>query len=57
MTVDKHTPEELSGKAKEAAGDLTGNGRLKREGQADQAKAHVKRGVDKVADTMKDAVD
>jgi uncharacterized protein YjbJ (UPF0337 family) len=43
--------EQLGGKAKEAAGDASGDERLKAEGQGDQASAKVK----KVGEDVKDA--
>jgi uncharacterized protein YjbJ (UPF0337 family) len=49
--------DETKGRIKEAAGDLTDNDDLKREGKADQAAADVKKGVEKVADKASDAVD
>jgi uncharacterized protein YjbJ (UPF0337 family) len=49
--------DDLKGRAKEAAGDLTGNDDLQREGKADQAGASVKEKVNKVADKVKDKVD
>ena len=49
--------DEAKGRVKEAAGDLTDNDDLKREGKADQAAASVKQGVEKVADKAGDAVD
>jgi uncharacterized protein YjbJ (UPF0337 family) len=49
----KHNTEKAVGKAKEGIGDATDNERLEREGQADQAKANVK----KIGDDVKDAVD
>lgn len=48
--------DDLKGKAKEKAGQMTDNERLEREGQADQAKAGIKRGVDDTADKVKDGV-
>ncbi|GAC1383416.1 MAG: hypothetical protein NVSMB48_16630 [Marmoricola sp.] len=45
--------EDLKGRAKEAAGSLTGDHDLKAEGKGDQAKAGIK---DKVAD-VKDKVE
>jgi uncharacterized protein YjbJ (UPF0337 family) len=45
--------DQAKGRAKEAAGALTGDRRLKREGQTDQAKASLKKAVDKVAETVK----
>ena len=49
--------DDLKGRAKEAAGDLTGNDDLEREGKKDQAGASVKEKVNKVADKVKDKVD
>jgi uncharacterized protein YjbJ (UPF0337 family) len=49
--------DDLKGRAKEAAGDLTGNDDLEREGKADQLGASVKDKVNKVADAVKDKVD
>ena len=48
--------EEAKGRAKEAAGALTGNDDLKAEGQADQASAKIHKAADKAADAAKDAV-
>lgn len=42
--------DDLKGRVKEAAGDLTDNDDLKREGKVDQAKGKVKDVVDDVAD-------
>ena len=49
--------EDLGGKAKEAAGDLTGNERLKAEGQGDQAKAGLKDAVENVKDAVENVTD
>ena len=49
--------DDLKGRAKEAAGDLTGNEDLQRKGETDQAKASLKDKVGKVADTVKDKID
>ena len=46
--------EDLKGRAKEAAGDLTDDDELKREGKVDQASAAVKDKVGDVADKVKD---
>ncbi|MEP7059428.1 MAG: CsbD family protein [Actinomycetota bacterium] len=50
--------DEAKGRVKEAAGDLTNDDDLKREGQLDQAGAAVKEkvneGVDKVKETLND---
>ena len=49
--------DELMGRVKEAAGALTGNKKLKREGKADQAVGKVKQNVKKVVDKVKNALD
>jgi uncharacterized protein YjbJ (UPF0337 family) len=54
--TDKHV-DEAKGRAKEAAGAITGDDELKHEGQGDRAVASVKDATDKVADTVKGAVD
>ena len=46
--------DEMKGRAKEAAGDLTDNERLEREGKVDQGKAEAKDVVNKVGDKIKD---
>ena len=46
--------DDAKGRLKEAAGDLTGNDEMKREGKLDQASGKVKEGVDKAADAVKD---
>jgi uncharacterized protein YjbJ (UPF0337 family) len=48
--------DDLKGRVKEAAGDLTGDKDLQREGQVDQATGKVKDKIDDVADEAKDAV-
>jgi len=45
--------DETKGRAKEAAGAVTDDKGLKREGKADQAKSSVKDAVDKAAETAK----
>jgi uncharacterized protein YjbJ (UPF0337 family) len=45
--------DDLKGRAKEAAGDLTDDDDLKREGKVDKATGDVKDAVDKVADKFK----
>jgi uncharacterized protein YjbJ (UPF0337 family) len=44
--------DKAKGRAKEAAGALTGDTRLKNEGRVDQAKGSAKNAVDKVADAL-----
>jgi uncharacterized protein YjbJ (UPF0337 family) len=48
--------DELKGRIKEAAGALTGDERLKREGQLDQAVGKVKQTAEKSIEKLKDAV-
>jgi uncharacterized protein YjbJ (UPF0337 family) len=48
--------DELKGRVKEAAGALTGDKQLKREGKADQVVGKIKQKVGKVIDKVKDAV-
>jgi uncharacterized protein YjbJ (UPF0337 family) len=48
--------DELKGRTKEAAGDLTDDEDLKREGKVDQGKATVKKKVDEFGDKVRDAV-
>jgi len=48
--------DELKGRVKEAAGALTGDAKLKREGKTDQAMGKLKQQVEKVIDKVKDAV-
>ncbi|KOV88271.1 CsbD family protein [Nocardia sp. NRRL S-836] len=49
--------EELGGKAKEVTGETVGDERLADEGRADQAKAALKDGVEKVKDAVGGIVD
>lgn len=49
----KNAAEDLTGKAKEATGKVTGNEKLEAEGQADQAKASVKKAGENVKDAFK----
>jgi uncharacterized protein YjbJ (UPF0337 family) len=50
------TFDTMKGRAKEAAGDLTGDRDLEREGKVDRASGAVKDKVGGVADRVKDAV-
>ena len=49
--------DEAKGRVKEAAGSLTDDDKLKREGKVDRSKSSVKNAVDNVADKAKDALD
>jgi uncharacterized protein YjbJ (UPF0337 family) len=48
--------DELQGRVKEAAGALTGDAKLKREGQVDQTVGRVKQAGEKAIDKVKDAM-
>jgi uncharacterized protein YjbJ (UPF0337 family) len=48
--------DELKGRVKEAAGALTGDEKLKREGQVDQAVGKIKQKVDRIIDKLEEAV-
>ena len=49
--------DDIKGRAKEAAGDLTDDEDLKREGKVDQATGTVKEKVGDVSDKVKDVLD
>lgn len=49
--------DDLKGRVKEAAGDLTDNDDLKREGKTDQAAGKVKEVLDDLKDKADDVVD
>jgi uncharacterized protein YjbJ (UPF0337 family) len=49
--------DEAKGRIKEAAGALTDDDDLKREGKADRAEGKAKEVVDKAADKVKDTLD
>jgi uncharacterized protein YjbJ (UPF0337 family) len=46
----------VKGRIKEAAGDLTGNDKLRAEGKTDEAVGKTKQAIQKAADTVKTAV-
>ena len=48
--------DELKGRVKEAAGALTGDARLKREGQLDQTVGKIKQKAARLIDKVKEAV-
>ena len=49
--------DEVKGRVKEAAGDLTDNKKMQREGKSDQAAGKVKGAVDDVKEKIEDGVD
>jgi uncharacterized protein YjbJ (UPF0337 family) len=48
--------DELKGRVKEAAGALTDNKKLKREGKIDQAAGKTKQAAEKAVDKVKDSM-
>ncbi len=56
MSDEVRNKDDAKGRVKEAAGDLTGDDSLKREGKVDQAGGKAKEGVEKVTDKVKDAL-
>jgi uncharacterized protein YjbJ (UPF0337 family) len=51
------TTDDIKGRAKEAAGDLTDNDDLKREGKTDRASGKAKDVIEDVKDKAESAVD
>jgi len=49
--------DELKGRAKEAAGDLSDNDDLKNEGKTDQASGKMKQAVEGMKDKVEDGID
>jgi uncharacterized protein YjbJ (UPF0337 family) len=56
MSDEIRNKDDAKGRVKEAAGDLTGDDDLKREGKVDQAGGKAKEGVEKITDKIKDAL-
>lgn len=54
--MGEHKGEEFKGRVKEAAGDITGDKGLQREGKVDQGSAKTKEKVGDAAEKMKEAV-
>lgn len=52
----EHKGEEMKGRAKEAAGDLTEDEDMKREGKVDKGSAKTKRKVGEASDKVKDTL-
>jgi uncharacterized protein YjbJ (UPF0337 family) len=48
--------DEIKGRVKEAAGALTGDDKLKRDGKADQVAGKIKQKAEKVVDQVKKAL-
>jgi uncharacterized protein YjbJ (UPF0337 family) len=56
MSDEVQNKDDAKGRLKEAAGSLTDDKDLKREGKVDKASGQAKEGVEKVADKVKNAV-
>jgi uncharacterized protein YjbJ (UPF0337 family) len=56
MADNPGNADEANGRIKEAAGDLTGDKDLQREGKVDQAAGKTKNAVDEASDKLKEAV-
>lgn len=54
MSDTPSNKDDAKGRLEEAAGNLTGDDEMKREGKLDQASGKIKEGVDKAADAVKD---
>ncbi|HET6351679.1 MAG TPA: CsbD family protein [Coriobacteriia bacterium] len=55
--MDENNVEEMKGRLKEAAGVVTGDAEMKRDGKVDQFSAKAKAAIDSAAEKLKDAVD
>lgn len=53
----KGAVEQGKGKLKEAAGELTGNESLEREGEADQVKGKIQKNYGDAKENVKDVID
>jgi uncharacterized protein YjbJ (UPF0337 family) len=56
MSDEIRNKDDAKGRLKEAAGDISGDDDLKREGKVDKATGAVKDGLDKASDKAKDAL-
>jgi uncharacterized protein YjbJ (UPF0337 family) len=56
MSDEIRNTDDAKGRVKEAAGNLTGDKDLKREGKVDQAGGKAKEGVERLTDKVKDAL-
>jgi uncharacterized protein YjbJ (UPF0337 family) len=56
MSDEIENKDDAKGRVKEAAGSLTGDDDLKREGKVDQAGGKAKEGVEKITGKIKDAL-
>ena len=51
------TTDKITGRAKQAAGAVTGDRSLKREGEREERKGELKEGIDDALDTADDKLD
>ncbi len=56
MAEEIRNKDDAKGRVKEAAGNLTGDKDLKREGKVDQAAGKAKDGLDKLTDKVKETL-
>ncbi|HYJ20676.1 MAG TPA: CsbD family protein [Solirubrobacterales bacterium] len=56
MSDEIRNTDDAKGRVKEAAGNLTGDKDLQREGKVDQAGGKAKEGVEKITDKIKHAL-
>jgi uncharacterized protein YjbJ (UPF0337 family) len=56
MTDEIRNKDDAKGRLKEAAGDITGDDDMKREGKVDKATGAAKDGLDKASDKVKDTL-
>ena len=56
MSDEIRNKDDAKGRVKEAAGNLTGDKDLQREGKVDQAGGKAKEGVEKVTDKVKETL-
>ena len=56
MSDEIRNTDDAKGRVKEAAGDLTGDKDLQREGKVDQAGGKTKDGIEKLTDKVKDVL-
>jgi uncharacterized protein YjbJ (UPF0337 family) len=56
MSDEVRNKEDAKGRVKEAAGSLTGDDELRREGKVDKASGKAKDGVERLTDKVKDVL-
>jgi uncharacterized protein YjbJ (UPF0337 family) len=56
MSDDVRNTDDAKGRVKEAAGNLTGDKDLQREGKVDQGAGKAKDGIEKLTDKVKDVL-